>query len=132
MKKVFLFACLALIFAACQESLEDRCARETKAFTAKKCPYKMDEFTIMDSLTFERSTHTIHYFYRLTGTADREGALDSIDGRGLLLKELKNTTDMKTYKDNGYNFAYTFHSNKNPKKLLFETTLTEKDYKLIE
>ena len=129
MKKVFLFACLALIFAACQESLEDKCAREAKAYTAKNCPAKIDEFTIMDSLTFEKSTHTIHYFYRLMGTADREGAFDSIDGRGLLLKELKNITAMKTYKDNGYNFAYTFHSNKNPKKLLFETTFTEKDYK---
>ena len=128
MKKVLIFACLALIFAACQESLEDRCAREAKDYTAKKCPAKIDEFTILDSLTFEKSTHTIHYYYRLMGTADRDGALDNIDGRELLRKEFKNSTDMKTYKDNGYNFTYTYHSSKDPKKVLLETTFTKKDY----
>ena len=41
---------------------------------------------------------------------------------------LKNTTSMKTYKDNGYNFAYTYRSEKDPKKILFETLLTKEDY----
>ena len=110
MKKVFVFACLALLFAACQESLEDRCARETKEYTARNCPAKMGENIILDSLKFERDTHTLHYYYRLTGIADKEGMLDSLEAIKTLKDGLKNTTAMKTYKDNGYNFAYTYHS----------------------
>ena len=128
MKKVFVFACLALLFAACQESLEDRCAREAKAYTAKNCPAKMEENIILDSLTFEKATHTLHYYYRLTGIADKEGAFDSTGARKALQDGLKNTTAMKTYKDNGYNFTYTYFSSKDPKKVLFEATFTKKDY----
>ena len=128
MKKVFVFACLALLFAACQESLEDRCAREAKEYTAKNCPARMDQNIILDSLTFERNTHTLHYYYRLTGIADNEEKLDSLKAVKTLKDGLKNTTAMKTYKDNGYNFAYTYHSEKDPKKVLFEATFTEKDY----
>ena len=128
MKKVFLFACLALIFAACQESLEDRCAREAKEYTARNCPAKMEENVILDSLTFEKGTHTLHYYYRLTGIADKEGLLDSLQATKVLKDGLKNTTAMKTYKDNGYNFAYTYHSEKDPKKVLFEVTFTKNDY----
>jgi hypothetical protein len=115
--------------ASCQESLEDRCAREAKQYTAKNCPVRMDKNIIMDSLTFEKATHTLHYYYRLTGLADKDGALDSIDAKSLLKNELKNSTSMKTYKDNGYNFAYTYHSEKDPKKVVFEAIFTEKDYK---
>ena len=128
MKKVFVFAFLALLFVACQESLEDRCAREAKAYTAKNCPSKIEENIILDSLTFEKATHTLHYYYRLAGIADQEGALDSAGARNALKDGLKNTTAMKTYKDNGYNFTYTYFSSKDPKKVLFEATFTKKDY----
>ena len=129
MKKILVFATLVLFMASCQESLEDRCAREAKQYTAKNCPVRMDKNIIMDSLTFEKATHTLHYYYRLTGLADKDGALDSIDAKSLLKNELKNSTSMKTYKDNGYNFAYTYHSEKDTKKVVFEAIFTEKDYK---
>ena len=128
MKKIIVFATLALFLTSCQESLEDRCARDAKTYTAKNCPAKMEENVILDSLTFERDSHTLHYYYRLTGMADKEGLLDSIQAIKVLKDGLKNTTAMKTYKDNGYNFAYTYHSEKDPKKVLFEATFTKKDY----
>ena len=128
MKKVIVFASLALLFAACQESLEDRCAREAKEYTKRNCPAHMEKNIIMDSLTFERATHTLHYYYRITGFADKEGMLDTLQATKLLKDGLKNTTAMKVYKDNGYNFTYTYHSEKDPKKVLLEVTLTEKDY----
>ena len=128
MKKVFVFACLALLFTACQESLEDRCAREAKAYTAKNCPAKMEENIIIDSLTFERTTHTLHYYYRMTGIADTEGGLDTVAAKDILRNGLKNSTFLKIYKDNDYNFAYTYHSSKDPKKVLFEVTFSKNDY----
>lgn len=128
MKKLWVFAALTCAFSACQESLEERCAREVKDYTNKNCPAKMGDNIILDSLTFELPTHTLHYYYRLTGEADREGIMEEIGAKDMLRQELKNTTAMKTYKDNGYNFTYTYRSEKDPKKVLMEVTFTEKDY----
>ena len=128
MKKIFVFAALALILTACQESLEDKCAREAKAYTAKNCPAKMEENIILDSLTFERSSQTLHYYYRFTGIADKEDAVDTVAAAKILKDGLKNTTAMKVYKDNGYSFTYTYRSEKDPNKIIFEVKLTEKDY----
>ena len=80
MKKLCIIAILALILASCQESLEDRCEREAKEYTAKQCPIRIDKTTRMDSLTFERETHTIHYYYTLMGNADSEVVLKVGDG----------------------------------------------------
>jgi hypothetical protein len=128
MKKIIVFATLALFLTSCQESLEDRCARDAKTYTAKNCPAKMEENIILDSLTFERATHTLHYYYRMTGIADKENALDTAAAAQILRDGLKNTTAMKVYKDNGYNFTYTYRSEKDPKKTILEVALTKKDY----
>lgn len=129
MKKTICIMLAAMALTACQESLEDRCAREAKEYTEKKCPAPVGENTVIDSLVFERDTHTMHYYYTLSGNADNPKALSAVDARGLLLNQIKNATSVKTYKDNGYNFAYTYHSAKDKGKVLFSVTLTEKDYK---
>ena len=128
MKKYWIIAALTLLFTACQESLEDRCAREAQEYTRKNCPAKMDNNTILDSMTFERSSHTLHYYYKLTGFADHDSIANSIDAVNVLKKELKNTTELKLYKDNHYRFAYTFRSEKDPEKILIDVVFTDKDY----
>ena len=128
MKKLCMIASFALFLTACQESLEERCAREAKEFTRKNCPSKIEKNINIDSLTFERETHTLHYYYTLTGNADREGVMEEINGLDILKENLKNSTAMKVYKENHYNFTYTYHSEKDPKKVLLEVTLTDKDY----
>ena len=128
MKKYWIIAILGLVLASCQESLEDRCERDAKEFTRKQCPAPMDETTIIDSLTFDRATHTLHYYYRLTGVADEENALNKEEAINTLKQALKNSTSVKTYKDNKYKFAYTYRSEKNPKKVVLEVVFTDKDY----
>ena len=73
MKKLFYISIFTLLFVSCQESLEDRCAREAMSYTEKKCPAKIGENTTIDSLIFERESHTLHYYYTLTGNADNMG-----------------------------------------------------------
>lgn len=128
MKKLCIIAVIGLMLAACQESLEDRCEREAKAYTRKSCPMKIDRFTTLDSLVFERTTHTLHYYYTLDGEADSLGMLEQIDVEQLLRNELKNSTTVKQFKDNKYRFAYTYWSTKKPGERLYELVLTEKDY----
>ena len=50
-----------------------------------------------------------------------------------LLKSLAESTNIKAYNEAGFRFAYTCHSEKNPKLILFEGVYTQKDYyKLIK
>lgn len=129
MKKIFYTMLAAALLTACQESLEDRCEREAKEYTAKKCPAPVGENTVIDSLVFERATHTMHYYYTLSGNADNPEAIIGETVRKALLDQIKNSTAVKAYKDNGYSFAYTYHSAKTKGKVLFSATITEKDYK---
>ena len=128
MKNLITFALAVIVFTACQESLEEKAAQEAKMYTQKNCPAMIGENLRMDSLTFEISTRTLHYYYTLSGIADSVGLLDEETARGSLLNELKNTTSMMVYKEAGYRFAYTYHSQKNPKTILFDMVFSEKDY----
>ena len=128
MKKLWVLSAFMLLLTACQESLEDRCARETKEYTRKNCPAKIDNNIILDSLTFERETHTLHYYYKLTGFADQDSIVKNLDAVNVLKNELRNSTSLKLYKDNHFRFAYTYRSEKNPEKVLLDVLLTDKDY----
>jgi len=128
MKKLFVFALAIIAFYACQETLEEKAIREAQLYTKKNCPSQIAENLIIDSLVFEASTHTLHYYYTLTGIADSVGLLNQSEARSSLLKELKNTTSMAGYKEAGYQFAYSYRSQKDPKTMLFETVFTQKDY----
>lgn len=128
MRKILIAFSTALLLTACQESLEEKCAREAKTYTEKKCPAPINENTQIDSLTFDAPTHTLHYHYTLSGNADNKQLMESINPRQVLIEEVKNATAMKLYKEAGYNFSYTYRSKKNPGEILFETTVTRKDY----
>ena len=128
MKKYWIIPVFALLLAACQESLEDRCAREAEEYTRKNCPAKMDNNTTLDSMTFDRSSHTLHYYYTLTGFADQDSIVQKIDAVNVLKNEVRNSTGLKLYKDHQYRFAYTFRSEKDPEKILIDVVFTDKDY----
>ena len=119
----------AMLLTNCQESLEDRCAREAKEFTEKNCPRAVDKEIVLDSMTFEKATHTISYLYTLNGTLDDPQRIDSTHFRELLLMEVKNSTNLKLYKDEGYAFRYAYYSQKNNGTKLFEATFRESDYR---
>ncbi len=128
MKKIWTIVVFLTLLTACQESLEDRCEREAKEYTRRNCPMKMDSNSILDSLVFERSTRTIHYYYTLTGFADRDSVLEQVDAVNVLRNEVKNSTALRIYKENKFNVAYTYRSQKDPKKIRMEVVFTEKDY----
>ena len=89
MKKTFLLTLIAVLFAACQESLEERCAKEVSLYNKKNCPAKLSENIFMDSVAFEPSTHTISYYYTLTGVADTTLTEKQQEVKDALLNELK-------------------------------------------
>ena len=129
MKKGILFMLAVLILSACQESLEDKCARECVEFTKRKCPSAVAPEMVIDSMTFDRASHTIQYYYKLTGVSDRADAYLEDQARDALKNALKNTTQVMAYKEEGYNFRYIYYSEKNPQTVYLDILLTEKDYK---
>ncbi len=130
MKKTVFAAIAALIcLTACQESLEDRCAREAKNYTEKKCPAPIGDNITIDSVVFERFTHTMCYFYTLTGKADSREAVEKSNPRNALLQSIRNSTAVKAYKDAGYSFRYTYFSASKRGEILYTVTFKKGDYK---
>ena len=58
-----------------------------------------------------------------------EEIMKKAEPRKLLLGELKNSTNLKLYKEAGYNFRYTYYSTHKKGTKLFEATFREKDYR---
>ena len=127
MQKIIL-AFLLLCLVSCQESLEDRCDREAREFTKKNCPITLNEEVTLDSMTFSKSTLTLNYYYTVSGTLDDAEALEKADARKMLLKELRNTTSIKNYKDAGYKFSYIYWSASKKGKKVANYTFTSKEY----
>lgn len=130
MKKIWLFAFLSIAITSCHENLDQRCTREAKEYTEKYCPAPIAEGIMIDSMTFESKTHTLHYYYSLTGKIDDINIINhnSADMRRQLLKSVDNATNLKQYKDAGFSFAYTYFSSKNKGQALYSCTITNKDY----
>ncbi len=128
MKKTLTLLASALLLLSCQESLEEKAAREVRLYTEKNCPARIDDNLMIDSMTFEADSHTLHYYYKLTGRADTMGILCDSIAREPLVMQLKNTTSMGAYKEKGYTFTYTYRSQKHPEVVVYEVTLTAADY----
>lgn len=131
MKKILLLAAISAATASCiscQESLEERAAREAREFTEKNCPVRISEAIVSDSLTFEPSTKTLHYYMSVNGNADTTAIAQQTDIRKNMISSLKGTTSVRPYKEAGYNFKYTYRSTKHPGKILLELTITKADY----
>ena len=92
MKKLLLFASIIML-ASCHESLEERAAREVKEYTEKQCPAAIDEFTVIDSITFDKTTNTVHSYFSLRSKADSVGILNDHNARPALIDELKRNTN---------------------------------------
>lgn len=128
-KKLFFAFAAVLLLSACQESLEQRCAREAMEYSKKNCPAPIAKGVTIDSMSFDVATHTLIYSYTLDGVIDDTATIRKNNPREQMLQQLKNATAMKPYRDAGYNFRYTYYSTKHKGRKLFEATFQEKDYR---
>ena len=130
MKRLFYFALMLALCSSCHRSLEDRAAQECKEYTEKKCSTPVVDNVRMDSMVFEPSTQTIHYYHTLVGSADDKQIIDKQKDklRQVLKEALRSDAGTKAYKDAGFNFHYTYHSEKKPSEVLFDVNYNAKDY----
>ena len=130
MKKYLFFAALLLLLSGCQESLEDRAAREVEEHNRKFCPQKLNDFTTLDSLTFDKATHTFTQYLTLNGNADNVERAKEMSGqiKEDLTMAVKSDTSQKHYKDEGYSFRFIARSQKDKNVILYQATITKDDY----
>jgi len=124
MRKIFFLLLGAAMLTACHESMEKRAEREAKD------PTPAVNYTRTDSVVFYPETKTYHYYCSFVDKMDDVAIIDKnrqyIDD--MLLKSIIESTSLKPYKEAGFTFAYTCHSDKEPQKVLFETKYTKKRY----
>lgn len=128
-KTILLSTTFLLLFCSCQESFEKRVQRTWQEYTEKNCPQALSETVILDSCVFDINTKILQFYHRFASAMDN----DSIEQKGnamrqLLLEALRNDTNLRSIKEAGYSFKYSYYSTKNAGKLLYETTFTKKDY----
>ena len=129
MKKLsFIFSILIFMFS-CQESLEQRAAREAREYTESKCPMPIGDNMILDSIVFDITTLTQSQYFRFIGVYDSDNINYSLhNAKEILVKELKGTPSYKKLLERGVNFHYVYRSTRYPEKIYLETTLTKEDY----
>lgn len=128
--KLFFIAIGCFLLTSCQESLEDRAAKECKEYTQKHCPTPMVNNTRMDSMTYESQTRTIHYYYSIYNEGDNKANVEANKQllQQILLNGIKTDTASKLYKEAGFNFRFTYRSGKNPKTILLDETYKKGQY----
>lgn len=129
MKRFLLFFAASFILLSCQESMEERAAREAREMTQTRCPMPVGDNMFLDSVVFDIPSLTQTQYFRVFGELDNDSLFDTVDSRTLLLNELKNTPGYRALMGRGVNFRYIYNSTKSPSKVILELTLTPEDYR---
>lgn len=130
MKKIVLFtAGILLILSSCQESREKSFERLAKEYTAK-CPVILGSGIRVDSMKYDSKTNTNSNYYTLYGAIDSP---DSIQKNrqymeSSMIAAVRNSIDLKEYKDFNTTIEYVYFSDKS-KKELFRIAIAPRLYK---
>ena len=125
-------ALLALLTLACgcKETKEQRLEREAREFTANNCPHDIDEYTTLDSATYEPGDTTYTYHFTIKGALDMDSLYCDEMVRELhdtYLEDLKNNIEQKELKDMGVTITRTYRS-ESTGKLLMTLRFTKEEY----
>lgn len=131
LKKPILILMAGILLYGCgRKSLEEQMEIEAREFTLKQCPKVLDEFTTLDSISFDRESHTSSYYYTIQGELDTpDSFLPSTQDyyRETMMQKVRSDLNLRKAKDAGISFAYHFLSEKTGQELL-GFTITEEDY----
>lgn len=96
----------------------------------KQCPITVDEMTRMDSTTYSGKDNTFTYFYTLSGKADDPTMSEQLKKslEETLPETIKNTEEMKVYRESDVTIKYIYLSGKTKEELI-QVTVTPDMYK---
>ncbi len=120
MKKELLFAAgILFFFISCQESRDKAFERLAKEYTAK-CPIPLGAGIRVDSMVYDSKTNTNSNYYTISGNID---STDSIQKNkqymeSSMIAAVRNSLDLKEYKDFNTTIEYIYFSERSKKELL--------------
>lgn len=130
--KTFLLCTIAstMLLCGCHESLEKRAAREAREYTEKYCPTPVQNYMRTDSVVFDVPSRTYHYYCSIMNELDDSVVFEANRAKFAesFIQTVNESTSMRAYKKEGFNFTWTLRSGKDPKKIWMEKTITEKEY----
>lgn len=130
MKKIITAVCLTvLVLTSCQQA-KQKVFEIASQEVNKQCPMTIDKMTRMDSTSYTGGDNTFTYYYTLTGAADDPNIAETTQKH---LEEnlpgiIKNTDDLKMYRDMDVTMAYVYLSDKTQQEL-FRVKVTPDMYK---
>ena len=131
MKRILFFILVAVMACACQESLEKRAERESKEYTKRNCPATLNQYTRLDSLSFDIPTKTFtqHLTLLIDSLTPDSVAKMKHQLQEVLVQAIRNDTSQKRFKDAGFSFRFIARSKEDKNVVLYDNTITKEDYK---
>lgn len=128
MRKIIYYCLLILFVTSCQKSREQHIEEEAKDMT-KMCPITIDEATTLDSMTYSKTDNTINYYYSLGGELDNFDKINPLKSKIVdkQLETIRNSVELRKYKEWGVSFKYVYHS-MTTKRLLLSMKFTKEQY----
>lgn len=124
---LLLLIATALLCAGCRNNFDRNMEAEAEEYTRKHCPERLDNFTTLDSMVYDRESHTLWQHLTVEEQAAELLKGHTAELKALLVENLKNDAKWKACKDKESNFGYiyTSHSGQRP---ICRIVLTAADY----
>lgn len=119
--------------ASCQKSFDERLSEDAKEYTEKHCPSIIEPGQLLDSITYDPATRTLHQWHTFIGPLDTDEARQAIQQnpdalRNRIREHLCSDTKWQTCKEEGIVFLYHYRSKETGTELL-TVRLTTEDYR---
>ena len=120
----------SVLLCGCHESFEKRAEREAREYTEKYCPTPVQNYTRTDSVAFDMTSKTYHYYCSITGALDDKKIFDLNRQKltDMLLANVKENTSFRAYKKEGFAFQWTLRSDRDKRIVYYDRRFTAKDY----
>lgn len=134
MKHLIYVLLAALVFlCGCHRSLDEQILLETQNYTRKECPKKLDEYTVLDSLTYTFNDsvriHSCHY--SVSGMLDNDSVYtpDIIEGfRENVLTDIRTNLDYRRLRQHQVTFTFHYRSATKPNTEYLCLTFKPEEY----
>jgi hypothetical protein len=129
MRKIFLLmATAALVLTGCKkQTFDERVQAEVDHFNEKEAPKRLDSITTFDSMQYDSKQLLLSYFYTLKTDLPMD-LFPKEDVKQELLRNLRQSLQLKTHKEHGLLFRYKYILSPSGETLI-DCTFTPEDYK---
>ncbi len=114
-----------IFLSSCQESLEDKAARQAKEYTERYCPTPVINYSRTDSVVFDKKRNVYIYYLSFCDMLDDSEIIEENGDKitDMLTQSVRESTGLKNFIEAGFRFEYVCHSEKEPKKVLFKVNI---------